>query len=132
MATTIDNFLGISEAALRLRAARSEVLASNLANADTPNYQARDIDFKSILSEYENPQSASELSVTHGNDISASGTLSSPQLMYRIPLQPSVDGNTVDADAEKAAFMKNALQYEATLQFMSDDIKSLKAAIEGT
>lgn len=131
MVATIDNFLGISAAALKLRAARSEVLASNLANADTPNYQARDIDFKSVLSEYQNPQGAGELRMTHSNDIGSAGTLSSPQLLYRIPTQPSVDGNTVDADTEKAAYMENALQYESTLHFVDESIKSLREAIKG-
>lgn len=131
MPTTINNFLGISEAALRLRAARSEVLASNLANADTPNYQARDIDFKALLRQYQDPQDAAALRTTHSDQISSTGNLGSPALLYRNPLQPAVDGNTVDADVEKSAFMENSLQYEATLNFIDGSIKTLREAIKG-
>ncbi|GAB4290820.1 MAG: flagellar basal body rod protein FlgB [Thiohalomonadaceae bacterium] len=131
MPAHIDSFLGVHEAALRLRAARSEVIASNLANADTPNYQARDIDFKAVLSEYQGTAGGAAMQTTHSRHLSASGGVAAPELMYREPSQPAVDGNTVDSQTEKAAFMENALQYQATLRFIDGSIKTLRTAIRG-
>lgn len=131
MPANIDSFLGVHEAALRLRSARSEQIASNLANADTPNYRARDIDFKSVLSEYQSSQGGASLQTTDARHISASGGVASPELLYRVPTQPAVDGNTVDSQTEKAAFMENALQYQATLRFIDGSIKTLRTAIRG-
>jgi flagellar basal-body rod protein FlgB len=131
MPANIDSFLGVHEAALRLRSARSEVIASNLANADTPHYQARDIDFKSLLSEYQGAAGGAALQTTHDRHLSASGGIAQPEQMYRVPNQPAVDGNTVDSQVEKAAFMENALQYQATLRFIDGSIKTLRSAIRG-
>lgn len=131
MPANIDNFLGVHEAALRLRSARSEVIASNLANADTPNYQARDIDFKSVLSEYQGTAGGAALQTTHARHLDSSGGIATPEQMYRVPNQPAVDGNTVDSQVEKAAFMENALQYQATLRFIDGSIKTLRTAIRG-
>ncbi len=130
MPANIDSFLGVHEAALRLRSTRSELLASNLANADTPNYQARDIDFKSLLSEYQGGQGAS-LQTTHARHMNTSGGIADPEHLYRTPTQPAVDGNTVDSQVEKAAFMENSLQYQTTLRFIDGSIKTLRTAIRG-
>ena len=131
MPANIDNFLGINEAALTLRSKRSELLAANLANADTPNYKAQDIDFQSLLSECQNPRDAAALETTRSNHIGGDNALANPSPMYRTPMQPAVDGNTVDTEVEKAAFMENSLQYQATLRFIDGSIKTLRTAIRG-
>jgi len=131
MPANIDSFLGINEAALTLRAKRSELLAANLANADTPNYKAKDLDFKAILGEYQDPRSAAALETTRSNHIGGDNALSEPSALFRIPTQPAVDGNTVDSEVEKAAFMENSLQYQATLRFIDGSIKTLRTAIRG-
>ena len=131
MPNQIDSYLGIHEAALKVRADRTEVLASNLANADTPNYKARDIDFKAVLSEQVAGQNEG-LRATHSRHFSQSDVGgSSGEPLYRTPTQASVDGNTVDTQVEKAAFMQNALQYQASLTFIDGRIKSLMTAIRG-
>ena len=127
-----DNALGLHEAALKLRAQRMEVLSSNIANADTPNYKARDLDFRAVLSDYQNgTASPSLIRTTHaGHQQPPSGVMGG-QLQYRNPLQPSIDGNTVEPQVEKAKFMENALQYQATLEFIDGRIKTLRKAIRG-
>ncbi len=129
MPINFDKAFGIHPQALALRARRSEVLAANLANADTPGYKAQDIDFKTVLSKVA-PQSTS-LKVTHSGHIPTSQSLMGERLMYRVPLQPSLDGNTVDSHVEQAKFAENALQYQASLQFMTGKITGLRAAIRG-
>ena len=128
----LDNALGLHEVALRVRAQRLEVLSSNLANSDTPNYKARDIDFKSVLSNYEsNTVSGSTLKTTHSGHIQQPRGVMGGELKYHNPLQPSIDGNTVDPQVEKAKFMENALQYQATLSFIDSRISTLRKAIRG-
>ena len=127
----LDNALGLHEAALKVRAQRMETLASNLANADTPNYKARDIDFQAVLRDANaNTVSAATLKTTHAGHMQQGGVMGA-QLQYRNPMQPSIDGNTVDTQVEKSKFMENALQYQATLQFIDGRIKSLRKAIRG-
>ncbi|MFA5628213.1 MAG: flagellar basal body rod protein FlgB [Thiohalomonadaceae bacterium] len=131
MSASVDSYFGMHEAALRLRAARAETIASNLANADTPNYQARDIDFKALMSEYQGTAGGASLRTTNSRHLNTTGDLGNPEAMYRVPNQPAVDGNTVDSQTEKAAFMENALQYQATLRFIDGQIKTLRSAIRG-
>lgn len=128
----LDNAFGIHAYALKLQAKRSEVLASNLANADTPGYKARDIDFKAELErQMTGAPSSSGLRVTHVNHMASASSGPGGELLYRNPLQPSIDGNTVDTQKEKAAFMENALQYQATLTFVNGKISALKKALGG-
>jgi len=122
------------QAALNLRATRQELIASNIANADTPNYKARDIDFTSAL-QGALQGSSEKLSVAttaSGHLAGAAGesVLGAP-VMYRKPLQPSADGNTVDMDVERAQFADNALRYEASVRFVSDKAKEVLAALQG-
>ncbi|MGA7800105.1 MAG: flagellar basal body rod protein FlgB [Gammaproteobacteria bacterium] len=135
MPLNIDSALGIMPEALRLREQRSEVLASNLANADTPNYKARDFDFKAALTQATSGTAANgHLALTTDNprQLQAAGALAGgAQLQYRIPDQPALDGNTVDSQQEKASFAQNAVQYQATLTFLSGRIKGLMGAIKG-
>jgi len=131
----LDSAFGIHELALRLQAKRTEVLASNLANADTPNYKARDIDFESILREAKGAGGPEALRTTHANHFGSAGTVGGGvfgfELLYRNPHQASLDGNTVDAQVEKAQFMENALRYQASLSFIDGTIKKLRKALKG-
>lgn len=110
--------------ALRLSEQRLSILASNIANADTPNYKARDIDFRSAL------QQAMATGVGEPQVADPSGTRQKPFLavaLYRIPTQGSVDGNTVDMDVERTAFAEQAIRYEAVLQKALDEYKEMSA-----
>jgi flagellar basal-body rod protein FlgB len=134
---TSTNLFGIHATALGLREARLDVLASNLANANTPNYQARDIDFAQALTEATNAANAPNITKESTEDGKTSVTISTQDpaataLKYRIPLQPSLDGNTVDSDYEHAAFARAALEYKASLQFITNRAKTLMTAITGS
>ena len=118
------------ENSLRFRALRNQVLSSNIANADTPGYKARDLDFGSVL------KSAKQESVTlaRTNDLHKQAwgtTAGGAKMMYRVPSQPTLDGNTVSMDVEQAAFAENALQYRASLAFLDGSIKTLRYALKG-
>ncbi|HKS56111.1 MAG TPA: flagellar basal body rod protein FlgB [Steroidobacteraceae bacterium] len=137
MPSSIDNYLGVHAQALQLRSKRTEVLAANLANADTPGYRARDIDFKGALAAASGPSSNASggvhLSTTRAGHIgaaTANGT-QAPELKYRTPLAPSLDGNTVDGQLEQAAFAENTVRYQATLSFISSKFRALMTAITG-
>ncbi len=122
------------QAAINLRQQRQEVLASNIANADTPNYKARDFDFKAAL------QSAmgdsmrlpdTKLTLTSARHIPAQAVSPYPaQLLYRQPLQPSLDGNTVDMNTERVQFADNTLRYQSDLTLISQRIKTMMAALQ--
>lgn len=132
MPISIDSALGIHQEALRLRARRAELLASNLANADTPNFKARDVDFKAALSQATQDMGMTQPTRTHAGHMSlTSGNLPGGEALYRVPSQPSLDGNTVDVQAEQAAFAQNSVQYQASLQFLSSKFKGLLGAIRG-
>lgn len=125
----MDSILGVHEAALLFRARRMEVLATNLANADTPNYKARDAEFKDVLA---STMRAPRLAVTHERHIDASAGRPPLELKYRIPHQPSLDGNTVEADLELARYAENAVAYQASLLFANGKIATLRTALSGT
>ena len=136
MPVNLDTYLGVHATALKLRSQRTEVLAANLANADTPGYRARDIDFKGALaaaSGQSNPGSGVHLATTRAGHIGA-GTANgtpAPELKYRVPLAPALDGNTVDGQLEQAAFAENTVRYQATLSFISSKFRALMTAITG-
>lgn len=134
MINKLDEALHFQQTALSLRAARQELLASNIANADTPNYKAVDIDFSKAL---QNALAGSvaglpavKTSPMHLQGNSGTAILGSP-VMYRKPVQPSADGNTVDMDVERAQFTDNALRYEASVMFVNAKLKGILAAIQG-
>lgn len=133
MPFNIDSALGIHPQALAVRARRAEILAANIANSDTPHYRARDIDFRAALSGAEaRLDSGMRLSATDGAHLqTVAGGLASEELMYRVPTQPSIDGNTVDPQTEYSQFAQNAIQYQASLTFLSGRIKTLLTAIRG-
>jgi len=133
MPFNIDAALGIHPQALAVRSRRAEILAANIANADTPNYKARDIDFRALLSGAREKQMNAPLTTTnvaHLPDAEAAMNLGG-ELMYRTPLQPSIDGNTVDPQAEYSQFTQNAIQYQSSLTFLSNHVKTLLTAIRG-
>ncbi len=127
----LDNNLRFQETVVALREARQQVLASNIANADTPNYKARDFDFSSALQQ---AMSTSQNQASAGGPAGAASTASQPgmpPLLYRVPQQDSLNGNTVDVDAERNEFTDNALRYEASLTMITGQIKLMLSAIQG-
>jgi flagellar basal-body rod protein FlgB len=131
MAISFEKAFGVHETALNLKAKRAEVIANNLANADTPNFKSRDIDFKKAL-ELANSQRASKLIRTHESHIDSRIGTEIPGLSYRIPLQPDTgDGNTVEAQIEQTKFAENAMQYQTSLTFLNSRIKGLISALKG-
>ena len=135
MPINLDSYLGVHAEALRLQSQRTEVLATNLANADTPNYMARDLDFRAALAAAAAPGAPGAplpLATTNAAHVgsNANGT-SSTELKYRVPLGPSLDGNTVDVQLEQAAFAENSVRYQTTLSILSQRFKGLLTAITG-
>ncbi|HHB13289.1 MAG TPA: flagellar basal body rod protein FlgB [Chromatiales bacterium] len=128
MPINLDTALGVHPLMLRLRTRRAEVLAANIANADTPHYKARDVDFRQVLSQV-NP--GVPLERTNPAHMTGSPGPDAVPLAYRIPLQPALDGNTVEPQVEKAAFMDNALRYQASLRFLDGKVKSILSALRG-
>lgn len=119
--------------ALQLRARRNEVLAGNIANADTPNYKARDIDFAAAMATQQGEQLALIRTraghIGNGADAAAANAA---ELKYRVPMQPAVDGNTVETDIEQAAYAENVIGYQASLTFINRKIRGLQTAIKGS
>jgi flagellar basal-body rod protein FlgB len=132
----LDNYLRFNETALSLRSQRQELLASNIANADTPNFKARDIDFASAmqgaLSRAGNPGNAlAATSVRHQQPAADGKALpDGTPVLYRGVVQGAVDGNTVDMDVERNQFADNALRYEAGITMINHQIRGLLAAIQ--
>ncbi len=130
MTISFDSALGVHEQAFKLRARRAEVLANNLANADTPGFKARDVDFKALLNKAE--QSQIPLAQTARGHLPVNGAAGSDlPLAYRTPHQMSVDGNTVEDQVEHAEFMKNALAYQASFTLLNSKFKGLSKALTG-
>ncbi len=134
MASAIDNFLGVHAQALGIESRRAQLLAANLANADTPNFKARDLDFKAALAGAGETQGGTlPLQLTQNAHQQAAGGVADndPALLYRVPLAPALDGNTVDPQLEQAAFAENAVRYQATLTMLNSRLRSLMTAITG-
>ncbi|MFT7287403.1 MAG: flagellar basal-body rod protein FlgB [Halieaceae bacterium] len=130
----IDKALGISPQVLALRSQRVELLSANIANADTPGYKARDIDFRAAMqmaTEQQGSQNEGVLLRTNDRHLPALGGADGAAAMYRVPSQPSLDGNTVETQKEHTEFMDNAVRYQASLNFLDGRISSLRAAITG-
>ncbi|MFG6665480.1 flagellar basal body rod protein FlgB [Halomonas sp. HNIBRBA4712] len=135
----LESAFNFHQRALGLRQARHEVLAANIANADTPNFKARDIDFASELKKAVDAGSSAQqrggvsLARTSERHISAQGSAwqsTNTDLLYRVPDQPSLDGNTVDMDRERSQFADNAVRYQAALTMMNSRIQGLKNAMQ--
>jgi flagellar basal-body rod protein FlgB len=125
----MESILGIHESALLYRARRMDVIAANLANADTPNYKARDLDFGSALDGAY--AAATHLKTTDARHIALQSAEATDSIKYRVPHQPSLDGNTVEADLESARYAENAVSYQASLLFAGNRISTLRAALTG-
>ncbi len=135
VAISIDKAFGIHQAAAVTRARRAGLIATNLANADTPGYKARDIDFREALAQAGGARDAGQPRRTHerhlGGGPAAPGDGGLEGVKFRIPLNPSLDGNTVDVNVEQAAFAKNSLMYQASLHFLDRRVKGLTRVIKG-
>jgi len=132
MAINFDKALGIYEDTLLIREKRAEILSQNLANADTPGYKARDLDFKSLINQALEMKSAPNMNRTSAGHMSTAEALASDSsLLYRTPMQPSIDGNTVDTDIEMAQFAKNTMDFQASLTFLQSRFRGLKGALKG-
>ena len=131
MALSIDNAFGIHENAMHLQSRRAQLLAQNLANSDTPGFKAKDINFKDALNTASNGKMKAALNATQPGHIQPKGFLMGVEEMYREPMQPSLDGNTVEPHVEMAAFTDNSMRYLMTLRFMSGKINGMMSAIRG-
>lgn len=130
MTINFSNALGIHEQALQLREHRAQVLAANIANADTPGYKARDIDFREVLLDASDRRSLS-LGTRHPGHIGVNTNGRVAELSYRVPQQAAVDGNTVDEQQENAAFARNALEHQASFVFLNGKFAGLMKALRG-
>ena len=126
----VDQAFGVHEKALMAHTMRAEVLARNISNSDTPGYKARDIDFQSIMAGAQQSLGKS-LYKTDEQHLSVSFDTASDDLLYRVPLQESIDGNTVAAEVEQAAFAENAIRFQASTRFLDGAVKGLLLAIRG-
>jgi flagellar basal-body rod protein FlgB len=123
MIDRLDDLLQFQSAALKLRGQRQELLSANIANADTPGYKAVDFDFAQALQAAAAPAAGAAGATT--------GAAPAPTLLYRNPSQPSLDGNTVELDGERARFADNAVRYEAAVKFLNAQLKTMLSAMQG-
>jgi flagellar basal-body rod protein FlgB len=134
MSISFESALGIHEKALGFRSQRAEVLANNIANADTPNFKARDLDFASVLARQSNKFAGQAFAMqrTDSRHISAQA-LADPDasLAYREVFQPSIDQNTVDLQIEQASYAQNAVQFQASFTMLNSKFKGLMNALRG-
>jgi len=139
MIESLDKLFQFHANALNVRAYRQQLLASNIANADTPGYKARDIDFAAALRNADagNSQATSPAVLLRGSNdrhlagLASSASAAAPEALYRNGQQPSIDGNTVDMDVERNRFAENAVHYDANLTFLGAQIKLMTAALQG-
>ena len=125
---SISEYLNLHATALTVRAKRNKVLASNIANAATPNFKARDIDFQALINKAEGNGPMRATDIRH---FRVSIEASAEKMKYRTPVNPSRDGNTVEMNVEQMEFSENVLRYQTTLTFLNNKISGLKQAIRG-
>ncbi|WJG10549.1 flagellar basal body rod protein FlgB [Aliiglaciecola sp. LCG003] len=130
MAISLDKLVGLHHKAMTVRTNTMEVIAGNLANANTPGYKARGIDFQKAM---QSAQHDRQQSMSRTHDKHFEGRMQSQaQLEYRIPLQADTgDGNTVEVQAERNNFLENGMRYQAGIQFLNGKIKGMKKALSG-
>jgi flagellar basal-body rod protein FlgB len=124
----LDSAFAFTERTLAVRGQRMEVLSKNIANADTPNYKAQDVDFRSVL---KGTQLPTAMNATQKGHFSESKMISDANLFYTTPLNSSVDGNTVELSVEQAKYGRAAAQYQATLRFIESDVSGIRKALKG-
>jgi flagellar basal-body rod protein FlgB len=125
----LNQALGVHEQALQVKSRRLEVLAQNIANADTPNYKARDIDFKAVLGAAQKQDTA--MFATSTGHFATGQEISPDGMRYRTPFNTSFDGNTVEMSVEQANYGKAAADYQATLNFLENRVSSVRKALRG-
>jgi flagellar basal-body rod protein FlgB len=124
----IRQHFGIHDDALALRSKRNNILASNIANAATPHFKARDVDFEATLAK---AMSNGPLATTNARHVSRGSNLNADQLQYRDPVNPSLDGNTVELAVEQMQFSENVVRYQTSLTFLNRKVSGLLSAIKG-
>lgn len=127
----IDAALGIHPRAIEVGARRLELIAGNIANADTPGYKARDIDFRAALEALLADGNAGSMQRAHALHQAAPGQAVNAESLYRVPNLPSLDGNTVDSQLEQAAFNEASVRYQASLDFLDARVQGLRKALRG-
>lgn len=144
MLNKLDAALSFHQNALRIRGQRQELIAANIANADTPNYKARDIDFNTVMKnalagandqQSQAAQVVAKTSQLHLDGVRQSSSTSnnvSANTMFRPIIQGSVDGNTVDMDVERNQFADNAIRYEASLTMLNNELKKMMTALQNS
>lgn len=133
MPISFERAFSIHDDAMILRGRRSSILASNIANADTPGFKAQDIDFRSVLRAAQKPAMGDKLSLaaTHRSHLSAGASGNDASLKYRNPLHASLDGNTVDSHVEKSMFAENAIQFQTSYTFLNSKVRGIMSALKG-
>lgn len=131
MAISFDSVLGVHDQALKLRVRRAEVLASNLVNADTPGYKARDFDFQQALAQHMGGDTRVSMNTTREGHMGGMDAAISPRLQYRVPTQPSLDGNTVEEHIEQAEFTQNSLEFQVAFTLLNSRFTGLTKALTG-
>jgi flagellar basal-body rod protein FlgB len=133
MSNPSDPLFGIHARALDVWQRRAEAIAGNLANADTPDYKARDVDFRKVLADAKGGDGNLHLAAPSAGQIGSDGNTAPGDipLAWRVPMQPSMDGNTVDTQVEQAAYAANSVHYQASLTFITAQIRMLRTAITG-
>jgi flagellar basal-body rod protein FlgB len=132
MPISFEKAFSIHDDAMIMRSRRSSVLASNIANADTPNYKARDLDFGAMFNRLDRRSGTTlKLVGTHVGHIQTSDASLDQGLKYRNPLHASLDGNTVDSHVEQAKFSENALRYQTSFTFLNGKVQGLMSALRG-
>ncbi len=123
----LENPFGIHEQALAVRNKRMELIAGNIANADTPHFKARDLDFKKILG----AESAVKMAATDARHFATGEIENTSGLVYRVPYNTAVDGNTVEMQVEQAKYGEAAAEYQATLNFLERRISGIRKSLRG-
>ena len=125
----IASHLDFHAQALMLRSRRNEILASNIANAATPNFKARDLSFDAQIRKH--ASGTGPLKVTHSEHLDTAISVGNDRILFRDPINPSMDGNTVELAVEQMEFSENVTRYQTTLTFLNNRISGLMSAIRG-
>ena len=125
----LNQALGVHEQALQVKSRRLEVLAQNIANADTPHYKARDIDFKAVMSQAQ--QQETSMTATSSGHFGMGQGIDADGMRFRTPFNTAFDGNTVEMSVEQAQYGKAAADYQATLNFLENRVSGIRKALRG-
>jgi flagellar basal-body rod protein FlgB len=129
--SSIKSYFALNENALQLRNKRLELISQNIANAATPNYRARDLDFSAAMRNADGQINLRATQADHMTSSAFGGVIPEHAMLYRVPLNPSLDNNTVEIGVEQAKFGRAAAEYQASLQFLENRISGLRKALRG-